>query len=588
MKRVRLRIVSALMCMLFVLTAFPLSAFASSATGGSWVEYWDNDGNYIIALDPTPDDDFATLFNEAVDVTRYGTVPGTTAENGEVNFKIIVPEGTYDVYSQLRLYSNTTLVMNGVTLKRKDQFVMLRLGRKVEEWDDYNNGKGRPGYTGFKNMAIIGGTYDGCGQDDAFMRFGHSSNITIKDATFTNAKNSHYLEIGGCQNVNIENCKFLNFVGNWGDSQNYEAVQFDVLAGNHFAAYHPENDETVCRNVTVRGCTFKNLQRGVGTHTGIVNGYCTNMVFENNTFENITGYAIIATNYANSKINNNTIKNCGAGIYFRTMEANHSNFYASKYHSNARKSAYKLNSQILNNNLTITTGYKVNYRNVGYGIQLLGENLAKKAGNVTAGDFRTCGVTVQNNTISLNCTGYGIWMDGTYGNKINKNTITCKIAKKGKGGTGDGIRLIKSRKNTVSNNTIKNIAAKYDSGMNGISLITSSGANTVSSNKINNTKKDGVHIEKSASNKIASNKIAGSKRDGIHLEKSDSNNLTGNTISKITRNGIGIYNSKKLAVTNNKISNCKKYGIFTNVVKKGIIKKFSKNKVAKCKKVKNW
>ena len=556
MKKTAIKILSAMLCLMFAVTAFPVSAFAAVSIGD---EYFENDGTYVIKLRIPQGGDFATYFNQASDRVRNAATVKID------RLRIEVPSGTYDVNSQLRLYSNTTAVFNGVTLNHRDsQTTMLRLGRKAADWDEYDNGRGHPGYSGFCNIAVEGGSFNGCGHSQAFIRMGHSRNISIKNASFYNVSNSHMIEIGGCDGVSIENCRFTDFHGDWGSATNYEAVQFDALAGNHFSAYNPINDETVCQNVTVKNCYFKNLERGLGTHTGIVNSYFNNMVYQNNTFENITGYAIIATNYKNSLISGNTIKNCGGGIYFRSMEPGHNNFYASKTHSNSHSGLVGLNSKIVWNTVNVTTGYATTFRNVNYGIQLFGEKLNKNTGNVTAGDFRCSGVTVENNVVNLYCTGYAIWLNGTTYSNIRNNTINCNIVKKGKGGTGDGIRLQSSAGNTVSGNKISNNTKKgYDGSMCGIALISGS-----------------------TNNYVTYNKIAKPKKDGVQLTKSNTCNVSCNTISSAKRNGIAVYNSKKIIVTKNKVTSCKKYGVYSS--KKKLIKKFSKNKIKKCKKAKNF
>ena len=550
MKKTNLRIISAILSVLFVLTAFPLSAFAVD----SYIDgHYENDGTYVVRLNVTGGD-FATVFNQATDLMRESA----TAKIEKL--RIEVPAGTYDVKNELRLYENTSVIFNGVTLRHVNgDTTLLRLGRKSADWDNYNNGKGRPGYSGFSNIYIEGGSFNGCGYSAALMRFGHSKNITIKNASFSNVKNAHMLEFGACDGVTLDNCRFMDFKGDWGSATNYEAVQFDALAGNHFSAYNPINDETPCKNVTVKNCYFKNLERGLGTHTGIVNSYFTNMTYQNNTFENITGYAIIATNYKDSLISGNTIKNCGAGIYFRTMESGHNQFYASKTHSNSHSKLVGMNTKIVWNTINVTSGYATTFRNVSYGIQLYGEKLNKAAGYVTAGDFRCSGVTVMNNTVNLYTTGYAIWLNGTTYTNVRNNTVNCNIVKKGKGGTGDGVRLQLSVSNTISGNKINNWTKKgYDGSMCGIVLISSSTYNTITYNTISKTKKDGIQLTKSASC-----------------------NASYNTISNAKRNGIAVYNSKKTTIIGNKISNCKRYGVFAN--KKKLVKKFSKNKIKKCK-----
>ena len=585
-----------------------------------------DDGITEITLDVKNGDDIADTFTRTARVAKD--------DNSGRIYKITIPKGSYTSSSQLKLWSNTYLYMNGVTIKHTtSDSVMLRFGNKSDL-----DAKPVTGYNGFQNIHIIGGTFDGGGLDQALIKIGHSKNISFKNVNFKNVKDSHMLEAGACGNLTIENCTFTGFSGNWGATQNYEAVQFDVTdpKGDHFDGYKSNNDETACNNITVKGCTFKNLQKGMGVHTGVANLYCNNMIFENNTFENITGYAIIGTNFTNSKINGNTIKNCGAGIIFNTMVAGYKNFYTSKKHSNSHPSYTSANIQIMNNTITVTTGYKVIYNNIGYGIRLYGENVPKATGNTPKGDFRCAGVRVQNNTINLNATGYGIWLYGAAANVINNNRINVNLVKKGKGGNGDGIRLQQSAKNTISNNVITNSTTSgYDKEMSGITLCESSVSNNSSNNKITNAKKDGFHIDSAKSNVLTSNTITGAGRDaihsdksaslkitsniiskpkrngislnagksskiekntvtsckqnGIHLEKSDSVTCNKNKITSAGKNGISLYGSKKTVLTNNTITKSKQYGMYSSLAKKKAIKKDKGNKIKKSKKrARSW
>ncbi len=585
-----------------------------------------DDGITEITLDVKNGEDIADTFTRTARVAK---------DNPDKRiYKITIPKGSYTASSQLKLWSNTYIYMNGVTIKHTtSDSVMLRFGNKSDL-----DSSPVTGYNGFQNIHIIGGTFDGGGLDQAIIKIGHSKNISFENITFKNVKNSHFLEAGACSDLTVEKCSFSGFSGSWGSTQNYEAVQFDVTdpKGEHFDGYEKNDDETACNNITVKGCTFKNLQKGMGVHTGVANLYCNNMIFENNTFENITGYAIIGTNFTNSRINGNTIKNCGSGIIFNTMVTGYKNFYTSKKHSNAHSTYVKMNVQINNNNITVTNGYQVVYNNVPYGIRLNGENVTKAQGNTPKGDFRCAGVTVSGNTVNLNTTGYGIWLVGTAENAVKNNIINCNLAKKGKGGNGDGIRLQESSKNAVASNTItNNTTSGYDKELSGITVSENSVSNTFTSNKINKAKKDGFHIDSSKSNKFISNTVTAAGRDGfhsdnsasltftsnvikkakrngisvqkgksskyekntitsckqngIHLEKSDSNTCNKNKITSAGKNGIALYNCKKTTLTSNTITSSKQYGMYSSLAKKKAIKKDKGNKIKKSKKrARSW
>ena len=584
-----------------------------------------DDGITEITMNVKDGEDISEVFRETAKIAKDNPNKRT--------YKITIPKGTYKASSQLKLWSNTHLYMKGVTIKRTASYNMLRFGNKSDL-----DSSPVTGYNGFSNIRIEGGTFDGGGYKDAIIQVGHAKNLSLKNVTFCNVKDAHMVEMGGCSDVNIEGCTFRDFTGTWSAVTNYEALQFEIVTtrGKHFAGYANNNDETPCKNITVKGCTFKNLQRGVGSHTGIINSYFTNMIIENNTFVNITGFAVVATNYSNSKINNNTIKNCGSGIVYNTFLKSNNNFYPSKRKSNAHSSYVNMNTQINGNTIEVKPGYKAEYKNVAFGIQLSGKKLTSASDGIPAGDYRCSGVSVTGNTINLNSTGYGIWLLGSAENTVENNDITCNLAKKGNGGTGDGIRLESSNGNTVNLNTISNITASgYDKGMSGITLGNGSASNTVSNNTVTKAKKDGIHIEKSKSNKLISNTITAAGRDsihsegsaslkitsnkiikakrngvslkgakgskiekntftsckqnGIHLEKSDSVKCNKNKITGSGKNGIAIYSSKKAVLTGNTVTKSKQYGIYSSLSKKKAIKKDTGNKVSKSgKRARSW
>lgn len=518
----------------------------------SFAAYAESDTE-IINLDVKSGDDIAEKFNKAADKARYS--------DGSKMYKIIVPKGKYSVSTQIRLYSNTTVDFTGSVIEHTtNDYFMLRLGRKGADWDNYNGGKGRPEYSGFSNIHIIGGTFDGCGKQAELMRFGHSKNISITGAHFRNVKNTHFVEIGACSGVEVTNCTFSDFAGDYNYSRNSEALQFDALADSHFSGYNPNQDETPCENVRVENCVFKNLQRGLGTHSGVVNTYFDNMVYKNNYFENITGYAIAATNYRNSTISGNTVKNSGSGIIFRTTDISHTNVYASKYRNSYSSKYTKLNSKICWNTVYVTSGYKVKYRNNAYGIQVLGEKLSKKVGNMPAGDYRCAGVTVNNNNITMYCTGFGIYVKGAMENSIFNNYISLMMAQKGTYSTGVGIRLKASGYNYVGTNTVNNITKRgYDKGLCGIILYYGSGSNTIYKNKILRAKLDGIHIDTS----------------------SNKNKISYNSIGKSGRCGIAIFKCKKIYMLGNYIANSGKFGIYSSTNKKKSVGSDKGNKVLK-------
>ncbi len=493
-----------------------------------------------VTLDISDGDEISAAFNRAADLARFF--------DDDSHLTVTVPAGTYTSNAGLRVYSHTTVLMEGATIRHTDSSTtMLRLGRRKADWEDANDGEGHPGYSGFSDITFEGGTFDGGFLQQAIMRFGHSTNITLRNVTFRNILNAHMIEIGGCKDVLFERCTFANFRGNWEASTNYEALQLEIVStqGNHFNGYNPDNDETPCENITVTGCTFRNLQRGIGTHSAITGSFFSNINITDNTFYNITGFAVITTNYRDSRINGNRISKCGAGIYMRTMELSHTNVYRTAGAFERQTDYPLLNCEIKNNRMSITQGYKAIFGEFTYGIQLTGELLKKRTGNTPGGDYRIADVLVSGNVIRLNGVGHGIWINGAAENRITGNDITLTV----KTGTvsSAGIRMQKSVSNRLLRNkiTIKNKSSFRE--ICGISFLGGCTDNLIYKNSINAASKDGIYLEFSDRNGIRGNTIEAPGRDGIHLEQSDSLTVLSNTVKAPGRSGIvgnGVTNTK--------------------------------------------
>ncbi|MCR5208543.1 MAG: right-handed parallel beta-helix repeat-containing protein, partial [Eubacterium sp.] len=295
--------------------------------------------------------------------------------------------------------------------------------------------------------------------------------------------------------------------------------------------------------------------------------YFVNMKFMNNTFKNISGYAVIATNYKNSVISGNTMVNCGSGILFRTMDGSHKNFYEPKKTKyKIQKKYVKLKSKIVDNTITVTKPYKKGFQNVAYGIQLYGEKVSKKLSSqerkanknnivMPQGDFRISGVSVKNNTVNLNVCGYAVWLYGAVKNNVTGNTLTADIKSKGAGGNGDLIRLVTSSSNSLKNNKIKNITSTgYAPELRGICLTDSSNSNTVTGNTVTGAKKDGIKIEYSKSATISSNTVTKSGRDGIFVMETSGVYLTDNTVKSSKAYGLHAQKYQLKKESGNKVS----------------------------------
>lgn len=453
-------------------------------------------------------------------------------DNPKEKYVITIPKGKYKIGKLVYIYSNTTLRMNGVTLTRAtaEDFTMLRIGI-IGDIDQAS------GYAGFKNVSIEGGTWDGNKTDGGIMRAAHGQNITLKNVTFRNVKDSHHIEMAACKKVRITGCTFSGFVGVKGSHQNIEALQFDIMhAEEHFASYG-QLDDTPCKDITVTGCTFKNLQRGLGTHSGVAGSYFTNMTFSNNTFSNIEGYAIVMTNYRSSKVVKNKITDCGSGITFRCMIKDYKNFYPPL---NKKAKIVKDSKMQITDN-TISLKYS-GYPNVAFGISIYGEYLADVTGEdkIPAGDYRAYGVTVKGNSISLSCLGYGIWLLGTSDSQVAGNIINCNILNKASGGLGDGIRMENSPNNKITGNKVTNKKTSAANEACGIFVRTDCAKTVVQENTFSGATKYGIGVQEGCEGTVVSNnKVMDSSVYGIGVWCPNTT-IQKNTISNSGRKNLHI------------------------------------------------
>lgn len=521
----------------------------------------------------------------------FDYIRDNASENNIMTIKL--PAGTYTAEKTLDIYSNTVLDLSaGVTLKRGGTSSLIRFGRST----DASNG-----YDGFKNISIIGsassyGTLDGNGVSTSILRFAHAQNVKLQYLTFTNVTKAHHMEFAGSKDVLIDSCKFTGFLPeNCLEETNYEAIQLDILNEQHFGNYG-NYDNTVCKDVTITNNVFDGVNRGVGSHSGEVGRYFTNVNISNNTFNNVTGYAIITTNYTGATISNNTINNCGSGIFFRHITPTKHYFPG-----DASAVTTDANSVISGNKISVK---KTGYDNSLYGIKVYGTILEKDKTNsfkdeesgkdvkvtIPKGDYRVKNITLTDNNITVtSAVCYGIWFQGVYDSTINANSITYSGSAV-KGDESDGIKLEGSTGNKVTGNTIEDaskgimrngIYVKDESsdstvsgnkitksGDNGIYVYASNGC-TVEQNTIGDAGKHGIYVDKKSgtASKITSvkgNTIKTAKNRGICINDSTYANVEGNTISGTGEDGIYAGSKAVVSIVGNNISSAKNQGIYIN------------------------
>ena len=405
-------------------------------------------------------------------------------------YRIYFPKGEYHINTTLNIFSNTELYLDENTTLVQD----APKGQNIVKAGDFS--QKHILYNGFRNIKIDGGKWDMQFNGSCAMRFGHCTNLSIRNVNITNIMDAHHIEAAAVDTLSITDSTFTSSLRK--GSNSCEAIQLDILHDSkHFPGFE-EFDDTPNKNVTISGCTFSNLHSGIGTRSAVVSKYFDNVVIENNKFENIQEKAISCFNYKNSKIINNTFTNVNSGICFEYLPNNFFGAYSQRMYIANDKSIGKINSK----SSTVISGNVMNIKQMAdssYGIYAYGAKIdsdtAKKKG-ITAGDYTISDLSIDNNTINVeenSSKSYGIYITGVNKSEISSNTLTdYSSAKDGI----NGINICASKKNVIKNN---NISGAFN---NGISIFNKSFPGSknllITSNSISGVKSFGIRVAESS------------------------------------------------------------------------------------------
>lgn len=405
-------------------------------------------------------------------------------------YRIYFPKGEYHINTTLNIFSNTELYLDEKTTLVQD----APKGQNIVKAGDFS--QKHILYNGFRNIKIDGGKWDMQFNGSCAMRFGHCTNLSIRNVNITNILDAHHIEAAAVDTLSITDSTFTSSLRK--GSNSCEAIQLDILHDSkHFPGFE-EFDDTPNKNVTISGCTFSNLHSGIGTRSAVVSKYFDNVVIENNKFENIQEKAISCFNYKNSKIINNTFTNVNSGICFEYLPNNFFGAYSQRMYIANDKSIGKINSK----SSTVISGNVMNIKQMAessYGIYAYGAKVdasTAKANGIVAGDYTISDLSIDNNTINVeenSSKSYGIYITGVNKSEISSNTlIDYSSAKDGI----NGINICASQKNVIKNN---NISGTFN---NGISIFNKSFPGSknllITSNSISGVKSFGIRVAESS------------------------------------------------------------------------------------------
>ena len=453
-----------------------------------------------------------------------------------------VAAGSYSLGGGLHIYDNTTLDLSGVTLKRTQAGNMLRVGGE----DSVNSGA--VGYQ-YKNIKLIGGTFDGNQGENTMLKVAHAKNFTMQNVTVINEREGHMMEVAGCDGFTAKGCTFRDQILTPGHD-GYEAIQFDILHPKHVVNCRAE--DLNCKNILVENCVFDNVPRAVGTHTGILNNPFDGITIRNNTFRNLKSIAVQGMNWINADIRMNVIENAPRGItVYSVMDDGSGIFKSSDLSSLGGTTSHVSSSYQTPKKANITICYNT-LKNVGssddgyssyesQGIAVLGNKLTQVfpkdkvdgSGGLPTGDYYNDDVSVYGNYIDVR--GNGVRLEDVRNGYISRNEILCS-------------------KNTV-----------HPANYYGIVLRDNAQVNDIEFNTIKNAEVNGIQIDTCKVGSINYNDIISPGKYGMGVYTTTISSITDNYVTSAKSEGITLlWSSKASKIKWNRVRSCSGTGIFVS------------------------
>lgn len=220
----------------------------------------------------------------------------------------LTPGKTYWVSAAVILSSNTVVAGNGAKITKRQASASRCVFANKSAANAVGYGAGGRNIV-IRDLAFVGDfTLPKANYQDIATGWNHVDNLAFENCSFEQGmNNSHYIDLLGCTNVRVSNCRFLGMNPN--DSREYlEAIQIDVSTRSA-TSYDDETlsayDGLPTRGVLVEGCFFGNITvagtvygapNPIGMHSaGLTDdtGYYQDIRFVNNLYQ---GWTTPATN----------------------------------------------------------------------------------------------------------------------------------------------------------------------------------------------------------------------------------------------------------------------------------------------------
>ena len=459
--------------------------------------------------------DAGSAIQSALNTARYAA----TKDNA---YRVVVDEGTYVLRKGLKIFSNTTLCLNGVTLRR-DSSVYINM---ICTGEESNADRGDTGYDANVNIRIEGGILDGGATANTMIKVAHARNFVMDGMKLHNLKNAHMMEVAGVDGFTVHNCSFWNQIMEI-DEVGDEVIQLDILKSKHIYGYRSE--PLNMRNVLISGCYFEDCPRAVGSHTQIYNYPLDGIKIQNSTFKDIKNAAIHALGWKNCEITNNTFITMPRAIEYYSLHDDSVGCYKASAIAAEGKTETTapdnvgtppvVNMLIEGNCISNCGNIKDIYSDdVPLAIGVFGTVMDKvykthadNSGGMPKGNYYVDTVSLVRNKIST--AGHGIYLENVRNAEVLRNEIECIKSKYTKYET-HGIMLKKSTAGNICYNSVDS------SPYYGIDLVDTK-AGRVNANNVTNTALDGIIIANgsSVSSPITGNYITKATKSGIYVKE---------------------------------------------------------------------
>lgn len=229
---------------------------------------------------------------------------------------LVLSKGTYTVTNTLCIPSNCTLWLEdgARVLKSYDTGTTgLTYTRSLFQTVSFSNSS-RTGifkkYNGEHDINILGegdARIDLDNLDCVGIVVGHCTNLKINGIRFLNLNSNHFIEIDATKNASITGNYFSGCVES--SSTRKEAINIDTPDENThgFIQNWTSYDKTPDDGILIADNVFYNLEAAVGTHKYSEGYMHKNINIVNNTFINISTYAIRGMNWYKPNISGNLI-----------------------------------------------------------------------------------------------------------------------------------------------------------------------------------------------------------------------------------------------------------------------------------------